>query len=284
MNKKIKVAIQGYKGSYTHQILEKVFKKNKIDYILSENETFHDAFESLRKNGIGLIPIENSTAGFVEPVIDELISDDFEIVGETFLDINHTFLVNKEVKDIKEIKKAYSHYQALLQTSDFLKKNKIKAVDIGDTAGGAKYIKENKILDGGAIGSEILAEIYDLKILAKKINNEENNKTRFFLIRKKGKFKEIEEKIRFKNRKYKTSLIFKTRHISGALYKALGGFATNDVNLRALISRPVKNNPFDYKFYVEFDGKIDDKKVQAALNELEFFSEKIIYLGSYREM
>lgn len=284
MLKKIFFSIQGYKGSYSHQVVDELSKKNNFDYEIIENETFSEAFKSIKKYGLGLIPVENSTAGFVESVIDELNSDEFEIIGECFLDINHTLLVNKKVKNIKEIKRVYSHNQALLQTSIFLKNNNIKPIDFGDTAGGAKYIGEENIFNGGAIGSEILADIYDLKILKRKINNEKNNRTRFLLIRKKDNLKYFNNKIKLESLEKKTSLIFKIYDTPGSLYKALGVFADNDINLKALVSRPVKKESFSYKFYIEFDGDIKSKETNNALRGLKLLSENIIFLGSYNKI
>ena len=277
--KKIKIAIQGYKGSYSHQAVENIAKKNNLNFEIIENDSFTDSFKSIKKYGLGLIPVENSTAGFVEKTIDELVLGDFEIIGEFHLKVNHSLLGLKKAK-LSDIKKVYSHYQALAQTSNFLEKNKIKPIDSGDTAGGAKFISTQGKIENGAIGSEILSKIYDLKILKKNINNQDDNVTRFFLIKRKGY-----NPIRIKyNQKNKIALVFKTKNIPGALYKALGGFATNGVDLTKIISRPIKDKKFGYLFYLEFYERKNKKNIEQALKELNFFSEKVILLGNFKEI
>ena len=249
---KKQIAIQGFKGSYSDEAVQKVFQKNSQRCALIENSTFKDAFDSIRKYGLGLIPVENSTAGFVEETVDELSSGEFEILGEFLLPVRHHLLGLLGSK-IGDIKIAYSHYQALAQTSSFLEKNEIEIMDYGDTAGGAKFVFDEKDMSKAAVGSKILAKIYNLKILEKNINNEEGNVTRFFLIRNKKKQKEFCD---FKIKKViKNAVIFKTKNIPGALYKALGGFATNNVNLTKIISRPIPGQKFAYMFFIEFDGK-----------------------------
>jgi prephenate dehydratase len=248
---KKQIAIQGFKGSYSDEAVKKVFKKNAQQCDLIENSTFKDAFDSIRKYGLGLIPTENSTAGFVEEVIDELSTGEFEIVGEYSLPIHH-HLVGVPGSKLDDVKQVYSHYQALAQTRDFLENNKIEIMDFGDTAGGAKYVSESGDKTKAGIGSKVLAEIYNLKILARKINNEDGNETRFFLIRKKkGKKTDCYFK---RKQAVKNAVIFKTKDIPGSLYKTLGGFATNNVNLTRIISRPVPGEKFAYMFFIEFDG------------------------------
>ena len=116
--KKIKIAIQGYKGSFSHQAVENIAKKNNLNFEIIENDSFSDSFKSIKKYGLGLIPVENSTAGFVEKTIDELVLGDFEIIGEFHLKVNHSLLRLKKAK-LSDIKKIYSHYQALAQTLIF---------------------------------------------------------------------------------------------------------------------------------------------------------------------
>ncbi|HIP33344.1 MAG TPA: hypothetical protein EYG89_01100 [Bacteroidia bacterium] len=279
--KKIKVSIQGFKGSYSHQVVKEIFQKNNLDFELVENSTFSEAFGSIRNTGFGIIPVENSTAGFVHSAFNELRNNDFEIIGEYFLDVNHVLLGIKN-SALKNIKKVFSHYQALLQVSDFLQNKSIEIIDFGDTAGGAKYISEEKNNKFGALGSEILSEIYNLDILAKNINNEKENTTRFLLIRKKDKG-DILKKIKTKNT-FKTSLILKVKDSLGVLYKILGCFADKNINLTKIISQPLKGERFKYSFYIEFNGKKNDIDVRYALKKIEYFTEEIIFLGSFCEV
>ena len=277
--KKIDIVIQGIKGSYSHQAVDTLSKKLGFEYNLVESSDFDEAFRKIKKTGIGLIPVENSTAGFVEQTIDELLKNNFEIIGEFSLEINHTLLGIKKT-NLKKIKEVYSHKQALLQTSKFLKKNKIKPIEYFDTAMGAEKVAEWNDSERGAIGSEILAEIYGLKILARDINNEKDNRTRFFLIKK----KDFDFKWEDKFEKEKSALIFTAKNIPGGLYKILGAFATNGINLVRIISRPVDGEKFQYYFFVVFEGNLSDQNVKQALKEVKFFSQRVKNLGEFGEI
>jgi prephenate dehydratase len=132
-----------------------------------------------------------------------------------------------------------------------------------------------------AIGSMNLSEIYGLNVLSRKVQNSQKNVTRFFLVKKRGKKFYFESKIKNKTDRKKTSLIFRARDLPGALYKTLGGFATNGVNLTKIESRPSQEKNFTYFFYIDFEGSLLDKSVVNSLDELRFFSKKIKILGTY---
>ena len=178
-------------------------------------------------------------------------------------------LPGEKLADIKTI---YSHPQALAQCEEFLTKLKVEIVPSYDTAGSAKMIKENQWKGFAAIASKRTAAIYGLEILMPQIETNINNYTRFFAISKQ-KAKPVE--------KNKTSLIFSVKHVSGALHEVLGIFATRNINLTKLESRPSKSKPWEYVFYVDFEGHSDDKIYQEAIKELQRKATFVKILGSY---
>ncbi len=284
MIKKIKIAYQGFEGTYSEEAILEMSKKTGINFEPVEAFTFEDLFEYIDKNGLGFVPIENSNAGTVVPCVDLLRKYDFEIIGEYFFAVNHTLLVNYGVK-LEDLEKVYSHPQALAQCSDYFSKKKIEAVAFGDTAGSAKYISETGVKNIGAVGSERLAEIYNLKIIKRNFQNSKNNITRFLLVKKKNKKFSFEKEINENNDKsFKTTIIYETRNIPGALYKTLGGFVTNGISLTKIESRPSGYKNFDYFFYLEFEGNLKDQRVKNALEELNFFSKKVKVYGSYKDL
>ena len=152
----------------------------------------------------------------------------------------------------------------------------------GDTAGSAKYVKENNLKDVAVIGSELLSNIYNLQILKKKFQNNQNNVTRFLLVKNKKLKYNFEKKILKGCGCFKTTIIFETKNIPGALYKCLGGFVSNGINLTKIESRPSSKKNFDYFFFLEFEGNLLDKNVKQALEELKFFSKNLKIYSSYK--
>lgn len=280
MFKKYKIAYQGMLGSYTQQAIHEFSKKNLIRFEPIACRSFKDTFETIDKETfLGLVPIENSTTGSVVDAQDLFLRYDFRIIGEIKIPINHCLLTNNETK-LKDIKKVYSHPQALMQCSEFLEKNDIIPMSNLDTAISAEKLAKNPEIKTGVIASEFAAKEYGLKIIKKNFQNENNNTTRFLLVKKRDKKFSFEKKL--VQKADKTSIIFETKSIPAALYKALGGFATNGVNLTKIESRPVPNKKFEYLFYIDFVGNLGEEKVKLALEELKFFSEKLVILGSYK--
>jgi len=278
--KKNKIAFQGIQGAYSHEALLEFGDKKNITVDPVESFNFNELFKNIDEVGLGFVPIENSNAGTVIQVVDLFFDREIEIIGEYYFKVNHC-LLGKENAHIKNLKRVYSHPQALMQCSSFLDKNRIKAVPFADTATAGKYISENGSDGEAAIGSGKVASIYNLKILSKKIQNTQENITRFFLVKKYKKYIPFEKNIQSGYKDFKTSLIFSTKDIPGALYKALGGFATNGVNLTKIESRPSQEKNFTYFFYIDFEGKPSDVAVKNSLEELAFFSKKIKILGTY---
>lgn len=268
-----KIGFQGELGAYSEQAIFRYFGKDVEAVPLY---SFEEVFNALGKDEIelGVVPIENFLAGSIVQTYDLLLEHNFYIVGEIFLGIHHNLIANKE-SNLNDIKEVYSHPQALAQCIDFIKEHKLVAKASYDTAGAVKEIKEENSLDKAAIASKITAEIYDMKILEENIESVKNNVTRFIII---SKQELIEKK---SDEEYLTSIIFSTADIPAALYKCLGGFATNKVNLTKLESRPVKGKIGDYFFYVDLEFHKEDESFRNALKELEFFSSSVKILGSY---
>jgi len=267
---KMRVGYQGTGGAYSEAALFAYFG-NSVEAV--GFETFSDVFDAVRSKKIdaGFIPAENSIAGTVVENYDLLFRNSPVIIGESFYNIQHTLLANKG-STLKDIKTVYSHPHALVQCRDFLETHKIRAVPEYDTAGAAKLVRERKNRGDAAIASELCAEKYDLDVVARGIQSNMFNSTRFLV---------IAIGISQNLKKEKTSIAFKTKHYAGALVNCLQRLAKNNVNLTKLESRPIPDNPWEYVFYADFEGSIDADNVKLALSEMEATSLFIKILGSY---
>tara|TARA_Y100000768_G_C23841843_1_gene616574 strand:+ start:53 stop:901 length:849 start_codon:yes stop_codon:yes gene_type:complete len=272
MSDKIKIAFQGEKGAYSHLACLEIFPNAEA----SGCSTFEEAFQLAKDNSEYkiIIPIENSLAGRVADIHYLIPKYKLQIHAEHFQKVSHNLLAVRGTK-IKDIKSVRSHSQAIGQCRKFITKNNLKTIISADTAGSAKYIAEKKNKSESAIASELAAKIYDLEVLQSNIEDESGNVTRFFVMGKESKHPDL------KNKKYITSCIFKLKSIPAALYKALGGFATNGVNLCKLESFSVKNTFDQVNFYIDIEGHIEDPALQKALEELGFHTQKLDILGVY---
>ena len=272
MNKKIKVAFQGEKGAYSHLACLEIFPTAEAKGCSS----FEEAFQLAKDNPDFkiIIPIENSLAGRVADIHYLIPKYKLQIHSEHFQKVNHNLLVIKGTK-MKDIKTVRSHSQAIEQCRKIISENNFKTIISTDTAGSAKYISQKNDKSESAIASELSAKIYNLEILKSNIEDESGNVTRFFIMGKESKHPELE------NKKYITSCIFKLKSVPAALYKALGGFATNGVNLCKLESFSVKNTFDQVNFYIDIEGHIEDPSLQKALEELGFHTQKLDVLGVY---
>ena len=272
MNSKLKVAFQGEKGAYSHLACLEVFPN--ADAIACS--TFEEAFKLAQHNSEYkiVIPIENSLAGRVADIHYLIPKYKLQIHAEHFQKVTHNLLGIKGSK-IKDIKTVRSHSQAIGQCSKMISENKLKPIISADTAGSAKFISKKKDKTDSAIASELAAKIYGLEIIKSKVEDESGNVTRFFIMGKDTKHPERKDK------KYITSCIFKLKSIPAALYKALGGFATNGVNLCKLESFSVKNTFDQVNFYIDIEGHIEESSLQKALEELGFHTQKLDVLGVY---
>ena len=272
MSEKIKVVFQGEKGAYSHLACLEVFPKTEAVGC----STFEEVFQLAKDNSEYkiIIPIENSLAGRVADIHYLIPKYKLQIHAEHFQKVSHNLLGIKGSK-IKDIKTVMSHAQAIGQCRKIISQNNLKTIISTDTAGSAKYISEKNDKSESAIASELAAKIYNLEILKSNVEDESGNITRFFIMGKDKKHPDLGDK------KYITSCIFKLKSIPAALYKALGGFATNGVNLCKLESFSVKNTFDQVNFYIDIEGHIEDPSLQKALEELGFHTQKLDILGVY---
>ena len=270
---KIKIAIQGELGAYSHIAAENLYKGAEIKTCTTFEETFKQAYNDL--NFKIVIPIENSLAGRVADIHYLLPKYKLQIHGEHFQVVEHNLLCKKDAS-FNDIKFVRSHAQAIGQCQNLINKRKFKSIVSADTAGSAKDLAEGSDKSIAAIASELSAKIYNLKILEKNIEDEKGNVTRF-LIMGKG----IEQPEFSKEKNFITSCIFRVKSEPSALYKCLGGFATNQVNLTKLESFSVKNSFDQANFYLDLEGHIEQPEVKKALEELGFHTETLDILGVY---
>ncbi len=269
---KTKIAYQGVPGAYSHIACRNVFPGQ--DYISCD--TFEIAMDLVQKNqaDLAMIPVENSNAGRVADVHFLLPDAGLYINGEYFLRIEHQLLGLPGSK-LPEIVSASSHPQALAQCSEFLKRHNIKSIARIDTAKSCEDILRNNDKTQAAIASKLAAEIYGLEILRPNIENASNNTTRFLIMSTNNQIPENDGK------KFITSFIFHVKSIPAALYKALGGFATNGINITKLESYLVGGKFVSAQFYVEIEAHPAEKSYQNAFDELNFFADAVKVLGTY---
>ena len=269
---KTKIAYQGVPGAYSHIACRNVFPGQ--DYISCD--TFEIAMDLVQKNqaDLAMIPVENSNAGRVADVHFLLPDAGLYINGEYFLRIEHQLLGLPGSK-LPEIVSASSHPQALAQCSEFLKRHNIKSIARIDTAKSCEDILRNNDKTQAAIASKLAAEIYGLEILRPNIENASNNTTRFLIMSTNNQIPENDGK------KFITSFIFQVKSIPAALYKALGGFATNGINITKLESYLVGGKFVSAQFYVEIEAHPAEKSYQNAFDELNFFADAVKVLGTY---
>lgn len=269
---KLKIAYQGVPGAYSHIASMSVYPGQ--EYLPCD--TFEIAM-NLVQNGLvdlAMIPVENSNAGRVSDVHFLLPETGLSIVGEYFLRIEHQLLAVKGAK-LEDIVTASSHPQALAQCSGFLKKHNIKAVARIDTAKSCEDVAAAQDKTKAAIASRLAGEFYGLDILASNIENAANNTTRFLIM---SRDKTVPE---YDGGKFITSFIFKAKNIPASLYKALGGFATNGINITKLESYLLEGKFFSAQFYLEVEAHPEQQAFKNAMEELKFFSEHVHILGTY---
>jgi len=270
---KIKLAFQGEKGAYSHIACEEIFKDADVKNCKTFEETFKTVFEDESYKAI--IPIENSLAGRVADIHYLLPKFKLQIYAEHYQRVEHCLLVKNEA-ELRDIKFVRSHAQAIGQCQEIIKKNSFKSIISADTAGSAKDLAKSNDNSIAAIASELAAKTYGLKILKKNIEDDAGNFTRFLVMGKNVNQPEYN-----KNKKYITTCIFRLKSEASALYKSLGGFATNQINLTKLESFSVKNSFEQVNFYLDLEGHIDQKPVQKSLEELGFHTESLDVLGVY---
>lgn len=238
--------------------------------------TFEDAFQAAQDGAVNLamIPIDNSVAGRVADIHHLLPQSKLFIIGEHFLPIHHQLLVRRGVK-LGDITSVHSHVHALGQCRKLIRELKITPVVAVDTAGAARELSESHSTDQAAIATRLAAEIYGLDIVREDIEDETHNTTRFVILSRDQLEAEAE------NGPVVTSFVFRVRNVPAALYKAMGGFATNSVNMTKLESYQLEGQFSATQFYAEIDGHPSDRNVRLAMEELQFFTSYVRVLGIF---
>jgi prephenate dehydratase len=266
----VKVAFQGERGAFSEDAATKLFSG---DIYFLPCVGLKEAFELVSHDKVefGIVPLENSQAGSINETYDLLLAYPLNIFAEVILRVSHCLMAlpGEKLADIATI---YSHPQALAQCEEFLSKLKTEITPSYDTAGSAKMIKDKGLRNCAAIASKRAADIYGLEILAPEIETIVNNYTKFVAISK--------QKAKPAQRN-KTSLVFTTEHKPGSLYRILGIFATKNINLTKLESRPSRREPWEYVFYADFEGHLDSEVYQEAVKELQREAASVKILGSY---
>ena len=266
----MKVTYQGEKGAYSEMAVYKFFG-SKVEPVPCKD--FREVFESVKTGVIphGVVPIENSIEGSVNQIYDLFLAYDLKVCGEVAIKLAHVLIANPKT-ELENVKNVYSHPQALAQCRSYLEKHKWEIIPAYDTAGSVKIIKENNLTNAAAIASEKAADLYDMKILARNIADNPSNYTRFLVLG-------IEDAAPTGDDK--TSIIFSAKHAPGTLYHALGEFATRNINLTRIESRPTKTTAWQYNFYLDFEGHRTEKRCAEALEALEKYAIFVKILGSY---
>ena len=240
--------------------------------------TFESVFVALRAGKIGsaVIPIENTLAGSVHENYDHLLQFDVRIAAETNVRIVHNLIAPPGVT-FRDLRKVYSHPVALNQCLKFFARfPRLERVPFYDTAGSVKMVMEKREPGAAAIASDVAAGIYGGNILKRSIEDDRRNFTRFFLL---YASKKLPRPPRSKG--WKTSLVFTTRNIPGALFRGLSAFALRDLNLTKIESRPLRGKPWEYLFYLDLLGRETEPEVQNALRHLSEIADFLRVLGSY---
>ena len=269
---KQKISFQGEPGANSHIACAEAYP----DWEVLPCPTFEDAFAAVSEGqaGLGMIPIENSIAGRVADIHHLLPTSGLHIVGEHFLPIHFQLLALPEAS-LATIRTVQSHVHALGQCRKVIRKLGLKASVAGDTAGSAREVAESGDLTRASLAPRLAAEVYGLKILAEDVEDEAHNTTRFIILSKTPAWAAPQ------NGPTVTSFVFRVRNLPAALYKGLGGFATNGVNMTKLESYMIEGEFFATQFYAEVDGHPEDANLKRALEELGFFSRELHILGVY---
>ena len=269
-----KIGYQGVKGSFSEEAMIKYFGKN---HNTSNYEEFEDVFKALRNKEIdyGILPIENSFTGSITTVYDLLVKYGLYIVGEECIKIEQN-LIGIKGSNIEDVKEVYSHLQGFEQSREFLKKhNNLKLIPFYNTAISAKHVSELNDKSKVAIGSLRAAEIYGLDIIERKINDKDDNNTKFIIIGRELITSKDSDKI---------TVVFSLDNEAGTLFNLLRHFAENHINMIKIESRPTKNEPWEYLLYVDFEGDIRKESVKKAIKLIDEKSYYFKLLGCYKKV
>jgi prephenate dehydratase len=269
------IAYQGVKGAYSEQACLNAYPNLKT----FSCDTFFEAMWLVEQGDveIAMIPLENSTAGRVEEIYRLIPKMKLHVIGEHYEMVSHC-LVGIKGSCLEDLKVVASHPQALAQCHNSIIELKLKAEAKFDTAGAAKEIAKLGDISKGAIASKLAAKIYDMEILQENFEDIKGNTTRFFVLSRDKYTPPFIE-----SNSYITSLIFQVKDVPSSLYKALGGFATNGVNLLKIESYMGRNSLVGSQFHIDIDGHIKSQTLMLALEELAFFAEDVRVLGTYEK-
>lgn len=266
-----RVAYQGVPGAFSEQAMMRFFGENIQGFHV---EQFDDVIRVLEEGeaDFGVLPIENSSAGFVNGVYHLLQEHDVTIVGGVNLEVSQA-LLGVPGADIADIKVVYSHPQGLMQTKPFLEEHGWQQISLANTAVSAQKIKEDNDRTQAAVASTRAAEIYGLAVLEPNINTQKNNTTRFVIVSKKKMYTKDADVI---------SISFSLPHESGTLYNTLGHFIFNNLNMTSIESEPLTGKKWEYRFFITFEGNLDDRAVLNALTGVRSETADFKLLGNYK--
>lgn len=267
------VACQGVDGAYSQLAAEKIFKRPNITFY----RNFEGVFQAVESGTCeyGVLPIENSSAGTVNAVYDLMMEHDFHIVRTYRLKVDHNVLAN-EGATLEGITEIYSHQQAINQCARYLEgMPHVKVTPVTNTAEAARMVAESGRTDVAALSSRACASLYGLSVLARQVNDSDNNYTRFACITK---------DLQVFPGADRTSLMMVAPHEPGALYKVLARFYALDINLTKLQSRPILGQDFEFMFYFDLDASVYSPEFASLVCELEDFCDDFKYLGTYSEL
>ena len=274
----MRVAYQGERGAFSETAARRLMGAEMTGIPCP---SFEEMFESVRRGDADccIAPIENSLAGSIHRNYDLLLDSNFNIAGETHLRIVHHLIAPPDVS-IDRIRRVYSHPVALAQCNRFLRANpQMEPTPVHDTAGAVRLVMDRRRDDEAGIASADAAEIYGGRIVAEGIEDHAQNFTRFLLLAPPERAEPIVT--RDAERRWKTSIVFRTANRPGALFHALGAFAAFNIDLAKIESRPVEGKPWEYSFYLDFIGRRDEPHIARALDNLASMSEMVRLLGSY---
>lgn len=273
------IAFQGERGAFSEEATRKLLG-NRVQVLPCPR--FEDLFRNVKDGRAAgaVVPIENTLAGSVHENYDHLVNFELPIVAETSVRIVHNLMAAPGVP-FSRIKRVFSHPVALNQCLDFFARNpQIERIPHYDTAGSVKMVMEEGLQDAAAIASRVAAETYGAHILRRSIESDRQNFTRFFLLRT-ASYARRHPVRSVRGTVWKTSLVFSTRNVPGALFRGLSAFALRDLNLMKIESRPLRGKPWEYLFYLDFLGRADAPASRNALANLAEISDFLRVLGCY---
>lgn len=269
--KDVRVVFQGVEGAYSHAAVRMYFGEDADAYHV---EKFEDTMKELGRGqaDCAVLPIENSTAGFVITNYDLLSRYDNYIVGEIYVPVDHV-LLGVPGASVSDVKTVYSHNQALMQCSEYLNSHRDwNQVSMLNTAAAAKKVMEEQDKTQAAVASRTAGELYGLAELKTSISNEKGNTTRFLVLSREPVYEK---------RASRVTITFEVPHVSGSLYRILGNFIFNGVNMRMIESRPIPDKPFEYRFFVDIEGNLGEAPVHNALAGIRAEASSMRILGNY---